>query len=233
MKRDGGVMRTRTKTKGGAKAQASARDSSARGDGTMTKAARTRNRILEATAVVLNREGYAGTSLTDISELADLQAPAIYYHFPSRDAVIEATIAAGQKATIDYVAEALNDLPHDAPAMERLLTAAAAHLRTTLERSAFSSASTRCFPQLPLAMQERLEPLRVEYGSMWRHLFDEAARAKSISEELDALSAMMLTLGALNWAVEWWDPRRGNLDELQRTTRMYILRALAPRPEAQ
>lgn len=192
------------------------------------KGAHTRFRILRATAQVLNREGYAGTKLGDISDLVGLQAPAIYYHFSSRNAVIEEAIALGQRTTIRYVMEALEQLPGDATPMVRILAASSAHLRAVLEWSEFSSASSRCFAQLPLDMRSRLGALRLEYGAVWSRLFEEATTAGAIDPELDQVSAMMLTLGALNWATEWWDPQRGNLESLLSTTRTYVLRALAP-----
>src|SRR5205807_2499708 len=40
------------------------------------KSDRTRRRILDAAADVLNRKGYAGARLTEIAKLADLQVPA-------------------------------------------------------------------------------------------------------------------------------------------------------------
>ncbi|MCW2295428.1 TetR/AcrR family transcriptional regulator [Rhodococcus erythropolis] len=196
------------------------------------KAARTRERVLEATAIVLNREGYAGTKLGDISELAELQAPAIYYHFPSRDAVIEEAIAMGQRATIEYVSQTLGRIASGATPIERILAAASAHLTVTLKWSDYSSASTRCFAQLPLDMQERLGELRTDYGAIWKTLFEEASTAGELAVELDVISAMMLTLGALNWATEWWDASRGDLDALLSTTRRYILNALTASPSS-
>jgi len=51
---------------------------------TESKAIQTRRRILDAAAYVLSTKGYAGLRLTHVAERADLDATAIYYHFPSR-----------------------------------------------------------------------------------------------------------------------------------------------------
>jgi hypothetical protein len=48
-----------------------------------SKSARTRQRILDAAATVLNRNGYAGARLSDIAELAQVQAPALWWN-PSK-----------------------------------------------------------------------------------------------------------------------------------------------------
>ena len=60
-----------------------------------SKSARTRERILDAAAHVLSRKGYAGTRLSDVADQAEIQAPAIYYYFPSRDDLIEEVMWSG------------------------------------------------------------------------------------------------------------------------------------------
>jgi hypothetical protein len=37
----------------------------------------------------------------------------------------------------------------------------------------------------------------------------------------------MLVLGALNWAAEWWNPRRGSLDGVVRTAQSLVRHGLA------
>ena len=62
---------------------------------TSSKSARTRERILDAAAHVLSRKGYAGTRLSDVADQAEIQAPAIYYYFPSRDDLVEEVMWSG------------------------------------------------------------------------------------------------------------------------------------------
>ena len=64
-------------------------------DDAVSKSARTRSRILNAAAHILSVKGYAGTRLSDVAEYAELQAPAIYYYFASRDDLIEEVMYAG------------------------------------------------------------------------------------------------------------------------------------------
>jgi TetR/AcrR family transcriptional regulator, cholesterol catabolism regulator len=43
----------------------------------------------------------------------------------------------------------------------------------------------------------------------------------------------MLVLGALNWAAEWWNPRRGSLEVVVRTAQSLVRHGLsAPQPAA-
>lgn len=175
-----------------------------------SKSAQTRERILTAAAEALNRYGYAGTRLTGIAEVAQLQTPAIYYYFSSREEVIEEVIRVGQRLTIDHVVQVLHELPAGTSAIERILAAVEAHLDIVLSRSQYASASIRNMSQLPEDMRERQTELRREYGAIWRGLFEEAASSGELNPALDPRITRMLIIGALNWTPEWWRPDRGS-----------------------
>jgi TetR/AcrR family transcriptional regulator, transcriptional repressor for nem operon len=53
----------------------------------MSKAEQTRNFIIEKTAPVFNKKGYAGTSLSDITETTGLTKGSIYGNFANKDEV--------------------------------------------------------------------------------------------------------------------------------------------------
>jgi hypothetical protein len=40
------------------------------------------------------------------------------------------------------------------------------------------------------------------------------------------MAARMMVLGALNWAAEWWNPRRGSLDTVVRTAQSLVRHGL-------
>ena len=46
------------------------------------------------------------------------------------------------------------------------------------------------------------------------------------------MAARMLVLGALNWAAEWWNPRRGSLDTVVRTAQSLVRHGLGMREAA-
>ncbi|WP_373539233.1 TetR/AcrR family transcriptional regulator [Chamaesiphon sp.] len=53
----------------------------------MSKADRTKQRIIETAAVIFNQNGYAGSSIADITRLTGLGKSGIYYHFKSKDEI--------------------------------------------------------------------------------------------------------------------------------------------------
>jgi AcrR family transcriptional regulator len=192
-----------------------------------SKSARTRERILDAAAEVLNRRGYAGTRLSDIAELARLQAPAIYYYFPSRDDVIQEVVQVGLRRVLAEVESALVELPDTATGMDRILTAVRAHLEAVLRDSAYAAAATRNAAQLPTAIREVQLLDQRRYGALWRALIDDAGRAGEIHAALDPRAARMLIIGALNWTTEWWSPDRGTVADTVATAQLLVRRGLS------
>lgn len=202
----------------------------ARDTADLPKSARTRERILNAAATVLARNGYAGTRLSDIAELAEVQAPALYYYFSSREELIEEVMTLGQRRTFEHVQAALDALPSDTGPLDRICEAVGAHLEVGLRLSDFASATIRNGGQLPPGMRERQLAEQHSYGDLWRELFDNARMAGEINPALDPRAARMLVLGAMNWSPEWWDPRRGSLRSLITTAQTLVRQGLSAPP---
>lgn len=191
------------------------------------KSARTRERILDAAAHVLSRKGYAGTRLGDIADQAQLQAPAIYYYFPSREDLIEEVMWVGIQRLRRHVAEVLEALAPGAPPMDRIGAAVEAHLHIVLELSEFATAVIRNSGQIPEEMRTRQLAEEAAYGTLWQKLIRDADAAGDLRADLDPRIAHRLVIGALNWAAEWWNPRRDSLDTVVRTAQSLVLHGLS------
>src|ERR1700736_1791392 len=192
-----------------------------------SKSALTRARILDAAARVLGANGYAGMRLTDVAAKAEIQAPAIYYYYASRDELIEEVMWVGIADMREHVSAALSELPDGTPPLERLLAAAEAHLRHALEISDYTTASIRNAGQVPLSIRKRQILEEERYGEVWRKLVNDLAREGRLRPDLDLYIAQMLVLGALNWAVEWWNPRRGSLEVVVANAQSFIRHGIA------
>ena len=197
------------------------------GDGG-SKSARTRERILAAAAHVLSRQGYAGTRLTDVADQAQLQAPAIYYYFPSRDDLIEEVMWSGIARMGEHLDGVLAALPPEADPLDRIDAAVEAHLRYCLEISDYTAAAIRNAGQVPERIRIRYSAEAAKYGDTWRQLLQDADGAGLLRAGLDPVAARMMVLGALNWAAEWWNPRRGSLDTVVRTAQSLVRHGLGP-----
>src|SRR5687768_15268339 len=100
----------------------------------MTKAERTRQFIVEKTAPIFNMKGYAGTSLSDLTEATGLTKGSIYGNFANKDEVA--------LAVFDYNLSLLNNglgtaISGGANAVDKLLN------MVNFYRSQFKSSMSR------------------------------------------------------------------------------------------
>src|ERR1700747_3479318 len=94
------------------------------GEAAESKSALTRARILDAAAHVLSAKGYGGLRLTDVAAKAEIQAPAIYYYYASKDDLFEEFMWAEIADMREHVAAALDARADGTPPVDRLLAAA-------------------------------------------------------------------------------------------------------------
>lgn len=193
-----------------------------------SKSERTRSRILDATAHVLSTKGFAGTRLTDVAEYAELQAPAIYYYYASREDLIEAVMFRGMSDLRIHLQQELDALPPDTTPMDRLLSAVAVHLRHGLELSDYARAAIRNSAQIPERLRARQKKELAAYNRIWQRLLAAAVADGQVRDDLDPRLAQRLIIGALNWSAEWWDPRRHSVDILVVNAQAFVRHSLAP-----
>lgn len=190
------------------------------------KSARTRARVLDAAAELLSAHGYAGTRLSDVARAAGLQASALYYYFESREALVEQVLVTGATRMLERVTGALDALPDDADPVTRLGVAVEAHLRHALDLTAYATATIRIVEQVPEEVRTGARPALSSYRRLWRELVTAADPSPPDAPGIDPHVSLMLILGALNWAVEWWRDDRADLDTLIDTARTMVCRAL-------
>jgi TetR/AcrR family transcriptional regulator, cholesterol catabolism regulator len=197
-----------------------------------SKSDRTRRRILDAAARTFRRSGYASVTLKDIAHEAGLQAGSLYYHFDTKEALVEEVLAVGVDGAIAATRDAVAALGPGADPLARLRAAIAAHLRVVLSDGAYASANLRILGQVPDAVRRRHLELQRAYGAFWRTLFAQAVEAGAIRADLDLSVVRMLALGALNWSVEWYRDGLRSVAEIAAHASTMILDGLAPTPAA-
>lgn len=174
----------------------------------VTKSARTRQRILDAAAVVFREQGYANARLSDIAERAGIQTGSLYYHFDSREALVAEILHLGIETAWHNVRAAVDTLPPSASPLDRLSTALRAHTLAVLEISDCSSAQAKIVGQVP---PDVARPHRAEqraYGNYWNELLLDAQQGGAIAPDADLFAIRMLAFGAMNWTAEWFTPGR-------------------------
>jgi TetR/AcrR family transcriptional regulator, cholesterol catabolism regulator len=191
------------------------------------KAAATRRRLLDAAAHVLAEKGFAGMRLSDVGEVAGVQAPAIYYHFSNKEELAGEVFVSGLvrcRLTLESTLKAHED---DDP-LERLAIAIDAHLRMTARQSDYARAwMHRITGDVPAQVQELCQPDERAYARVWTRLITEAKEAGLLRDDIDAKVAQQLVIGALNALSFTWKPGRASVDAAVLNAQQILLSGLS------
>lgn len=174
-----------------------------------SKAQKSREVILDASALLFSQHGYKGTTLRDIAAKLDMKAGSIYYHFASKEELVLEILTIGLRNIIDTVVSDVEALPNGATPKEVLLTATKAHLFALLEKRDYTSTSIRNYGQMPPAVQEEGRIIRDKYEDMWRIWLQHAQDAGDIKQSINLKILRLSLLSTLNGTLVWY--RKGAL----------------------
>lgn len=162
-----------------------------------SKGDRTRKRLLDAAAAEVARCGVAGTSINAIAAAAGLKTGSIYFHFESKDQLVEAMLEEGLSASLAYLDKALAAVSSEADAATRLSAAIRAHATAVHELSNYTVAVLG--PSFPKdAAGAAARKLRRTYVLRWTQIVAEAQSAGVLADGPDPRLLRDLILGALN-----------------------------------
>jgi len=194
---------------------------------TFGKAEATRQSIVEAAARIFRRDGYSGARLSDIAAEIGMKAGSLYYHFDSREALVEAVMETGTQRTHAALVERLRALPPGADHLARLEAAIETHLVMVLAHEDITSATIKLIWQVPPQIRDRLLAKQRAYGALWQSLLVAARKAGAIRADVDLSVVRMSILGALNWAADWYKPGRLTPKDIARDIAAMVLGGLA------
>lgn len=176
------------------------------------KSDRTRKTILKAAAKLFKEKGYTATTLRDIADDAGMKAGSIYYHFDSKDAIMDQVLDTGLRAVYDAVKGAVEACATEIDHSKKIDAAIHAHLKMLLSQGDFISANIRLYSQLPEDIRARHQKLRHEYADLWDGLLEDATKAGFLRKDMEIVPLRQFVLGALNWTIEWYDDDKYSLD---------------------
>lgn len=173
---------------------------------TVTKSQKTRARILDSAARVLAEQGYVNTRLDDIAAAAGIKTGSLYYHFSSREQLIEEVLKVAIERVSDAVKARIRELPKGASYRERIGAAIETQLVMALQQDVYTAASFRATPSLPPQLRESQIAMQRKFGAFWRDLLAKAMKAGEIDPAFQLSVLRMQLLGSINWSIEWYRP---------------------------
>jgi AcrR family transcriptional regulator len=153
--------------------------------------------ILDEAARLFRAQGFHGTSVRDIVRAVDMLPGSLYYHFPTKEALLAAVYAEGVRRISEAVAGAISGKRDP---WERLEAACIAHLEALLQGSDYAQVVIRVLPADAPSVAAELVRLRDDYERLWVELVQDLPLARGV----DRRSCRLMLLGALNWSQTWY-----------------------------
>ncbi|MDR2332471.1 TetR/AcrR family transcriptional regulator [Diaphorobacter ruginosibacter] len=170
---------------------------------TTTRSPRADNRLpelLNAAARHFGSRGYAATSMRDIALETNMLPGSMYYHFPSKEALLVAVYSEGVRELELATAAALEK---ERDPWSRLEALCRAHLETVLSDSNYANVLIRVLPDDIPEAAERLRAVRESYEQTFR----DAVEQLPLVPRADRHALRLMLIGALNWTALWFNPQ--------------------------
>ncbi|MFJ5367673.1 TetR/AcrR family transcriptional regulator [Bosea sp. CER48] len=174
-----------------------------------------RRLILDHAARLLRSGGYHQTTLREIAEAVGIRKASLYYHFASKEEIVEAVVNDGVRFVHEGVVAALATT-EAAPPRERLEAAIRGHLSALHGHGDYTSASIKVFNFGSVPALESVRAVRRAYEDVWRGLIAELQQAGALPTERSPDVLRLFLLGALNGSTDWYRPERFEIDALAR-----------------
>ena len=187
----------------------------------------THGRILEAALPLFAHRGFHGTSIRDIAEAAGLNSATMYFHFASKDAVLNELAILGHQIWEDAVTAALATAG-PAPA-ERLVAFARAHVRHHIEYAMVAVVANNELHSLDPETGDTVMTIRNRVEDVIEQIIVDGGVDGSFAP-LDPASTMK-AIGSMGLRVANWYPDRVDVspDELAELHGTLALRMVGAR----
>jgi AcrR family transcriptional regulator len=172
-----------------------------------------RQQLLTAAARLFRRKGFDATSTRDIAAAVGMHSGSPFYHFKSKDALLCAVMEEGMQAALARQTQALNLAPAGEP-LAQIRRLIRAHFETLLgPGNDFVPVMLYEHRSLNARQRAVLAAMQAKYEAAWIPVL-EALHASGHLRAPVKLSRLFI-LGALNWAVQWFDRKKdASLNEL-------------------
>src|SRR5690349_17233675 len=161
-----------------------------------------RTQLTRTAARLFAEQGYHGTSIGDIAEAMGIQKGSLYAHIESKEDLLWDVAREGAGA----FHAALDAVPDDLPAAERIQESLRAHLRVVVEQLDVATVFVREWRYLGGERRDSFLAERRRYEERYRALFREGRERGELRTDLDDATATLLALSAANWAYTWLRP---------------------------
>ena len=164
------------------------------------KKALTKVEILEAAASIIIESGFDGCTMRAVASRVGMKAGSIYYHFASKDEIVEEILNIGIETLYEYVTAELGKLPEDAPFEQKVRVATVAHLHSLVGPEI---RYLQVYDHLPPIQKRKSRKMRGKYAKLWYDMFADGVWRNRVDANVNLKILVPYYLGALNRVPEW------------------------------
>ena len=159
-------------------------------------------------------QGYPAMTMRSIAEQAGIEAASIYYHFSSKEDLIDAVMAHSAESIFQHTRDHLEALPADATTEERFKAALVGLLSALVKYGDYALAHGLMLAQLPEKVRERQIKRREQHQEFWHHLLKDLQAEGSLREDADLALCRVFILSAITSAQTWFNPKKGSPEKV-------------------
>lgn len=186
-----------------------------------------RQAILEAASLLFIEKGFGGTHINDIADAVGMTRTALYYYFPSKEAMLEALTkeVTGRASDLSKEVTQRAELAPDEGLRQLVLHHAGLILSHPLQFRVAERSESSLPQDQQLAAQAARRAVRKDFVDVIQR-----GIAQGVFRPIDADVAAFSIIGMCNWCAWWFDSRRGeSRDAVAETIASLGLHMLLPR----
>lgn len=166
-----------------------------------------RRAVLDAAAEIFGQRGFAGTNLRDIADALGMSRPGLYYHFPSKDKLLEALVEEVTLSAERQVKEmALNRSESAELALRQCVEFGAMWI---IDHAKLFLLVERSESQLPADLLKRNRTAKREILDYIISVIDRGIM-QGLFRPIDSHAAALTIVGMQNWTA-WWVRPEGKM----------------------
>jgi len=174
----------------------------------------TREKLLQLAARLFGTQGYKATTLRAIADQVGIEPASIYYHFSSKEELVEAVMAHGAESILQLQQKHLNALPPNASAKQKFHAAILGQLYAIIKYGDYALAHNRLLAQLPEQARERQIERRKQHQKLWSSLIEDLKKEDLLRSNVDLALCRIFILSSINSVQTWFNPKKGSIDSV-------------------
>ena len=199
------------------------------GLGEPSKGSSMRSDILAAAAGLIAEKGYPACTMRAVADKVKIKAGSLYYHFTSKDQIVEEILNSGIQLLMAEVQARLEGLPPAAGFRQKLETLVETHVTCMTGEH---MKQLQVYEHLPPVLKRRSRAMREQYAGLWMRLFETGVEEGEVDADLDLRIVVPYVLGSLNRVPEWSRHGKFRRSEIFGVVLPMILKGIGRRPPA-